>query len=277
MSRPTPAFRWPALERFNWALDYFDVYARGNDRVALWVVDDEGGETKLSFSQLAERSNRVANYLRGCGVRRGDRVLVMLPNVAPLWEIMLAAIKLGAVVSPASTLLSAAELQDRIERGEMRHVVADAPSSGRFAEVPGDYTRIVVGEEVAGWRSYAAPRRRPRASSRTVPRKRIIPSCCTSLRGPRRSPRWCSTPIRAIRSGTSRRCTGSACARGTCTSTSALPVGRSTPGAAFSHRGTRGATIFIHQLPRFDGRKTLAALVRHGVTTLCAPPTVWRC
>ena len=93
---------------------------------------------------MAERSNRVANYLRACGVRSGDRVLVMLPNVVPLWEIMLAAIKLGAVISPATTLLSSADLQDRVERGEMRHVIADAPSAAKLAAVPGDYTRIVV-------------------------------------------------------------------------------------------------------------------------------------
>src|SRR5436305_6097786 len=148
-------FRWPELDRFNWALDFFDVQARGNDRAALWLVDGEESETRLSFAELAERSNRVANHLHACGVRRGDRVLVMLPNVAPLWEIMLAAIKLGAVVSPATTLLSSADLQDRIERGEMRHVIADAPSSGKLAEVPGSFTRIVVGEEVAGWRPFA--------------------------------------------------------------------------------------------------------------------------
>lgn len=122
-------FRWPELDRFNWALDFFDVQARGNDRTALWIVDDEGRETRLSFADMAERSNRVANHLRALGVRRGDRVLVMLPNVAPLWEIMLAALKLGAVVSPATTLLGSADLQDRIERGEIRHVIADAPSA----------------------------------------------------------------------------------------------------------------------------------------------------
>src|SRR3954470_1905292 len=161
-------FRWPQLDRFNWALDFFDVQARGNDRTALWIVDDEGRETRLSFADMAERSNRVANYLRACGVRRGDRVLVMLPNVAPLWEIMLASIKLGAVISPATTLLSAADLRDRIERGEMRHVIADAPSIARFAEVPGSYTRIVVGQEegeaeIAGWRPFAAAAEAPAA------------------------------------------------------------------------------------------------------------------
>src|SRR4051794_33652160 len=162
-------FRWPRLDRFNWALDFFDAQAQDNDRPALWLVDDEGGETKLSFAELAARSDRVANYLRACGVRRGDRVLVMLPNVAPLWEIMLASIKLGAVISTATTLLSAADLRDRIERGEMRHVIADAPSSARFAEVPGSYTRIVVGHqeageaEIAGWLPFAVAAEAPAA------------------------------------------------------------------------------------------------------------------
>src|SRR4029079_7920382 len=62
-------FHWPALDHFNWALDYFDRYAQGNDRTALWVVNDDGGETKLTFAELAERSNRAANFLRGAGVR----------------------------------------------------------------------------------------------------------------------------------------------------------------------------------------------------------------
>jgi acetyl-CoA synthetase len=56
-------FRWPALDRFNWALDYFDPMARGNDRLGLWLVDEGGGETKLTFAELAERSDRVANWL----------------------------------------------------------------------------------------------------------------------------------------------------------------------------------------------------------------------
>ena len=94
-------FHWPVLDRFNWALDYFDPMAQGNDRPGLWIVDEGGGETKLSFAELAERSNRVANHLRALGVRRGDRLLMMLGNVTPLWECMLAAMKLGAVISLA--------------------------------------------------------------------------------------------------------------------------------------------------------------------------------
>jgi acetyl-CoA synthetase len=148
-------FRWPQLQHFNWALDWFDVLAQDNHGTALWVVNEDGSEQRLSFAQMAERSNRVAHWLRGRGVKRGERMLLMLGNVVPLWELTLAAIKLGAVASPATTLLSAADLSDRVQRGQMRHVVADAAGAARFAEVPGDYTRTLVGGSAAGWTDYA--------------------------------------------------------------------------------------------------------------------------
>src|ERR1700747_1620403 len=146
-------FAWPKLDRFNWALDYFDAMARNNAHPALWLVDEDGSEVKLSFAALSDRSNQVANMLRGLGVRRGDRILVMLGNVAPLWECMLAAMKLGAVIVPAPTLLTSADLNDRFARGRVRHVIASTDAAAKFADVPGDYTRVVVGE-AAGWVSF---------------------------------------------------------------------------------------------------------------------------
>ena len=128
--------------------------ARGNAQPALWLVDEDAGETKLSFAELSERSNRIANALRGLGVRRGDRILVMLGNVVPLWECMLAAMKLGAVIVPATTLLTRNDLADRFARGRVRHIVVSADAAAKFADLPGDYTRIVVGKEVPGWISY---------------------------------------------------------------------------------------------------------------------------
>ena len=106
---PTRAFSGPKLERFNWALDWFDQIAAGDRRnqTALWVAYEDGRQDKLTFAELSERSNRFANYYRGLGVRRGDRVLLMLGNIPPLWETMLAMMKLGAVDHPATTLLTA--------------------------------------------------------------------------------------------------------------------------------------------------------------------------
>ena len=118
-------FQWPKLDRFNWALDWFDQIAAGDRRnqTALWVAYEDGRQDKLTFTELSERSNRFANYYRGLGVRRGDRVLLMLGNVPPLWETMLAMIKLGAVIIPATTLLTANDVADRIARGRVKHIV----------------------------------------------------------------------------------------------------------------------------------------------------------
>jgi acetyl-CoA synthetase len=269
-------FRWPRLDRFNWALDFFDVQARGNDRTALWIVGDDGSETRLSFAAMAERSNRVANFLRARGVGRGDRVLVMLPNVAPLWEIMLAVIKLGAVISPATTLLSSADLQDRIERGGMRHVIADAPSAAKLAAVPGDYTRIVVDGEAVGWRSYAEAHEAPAAFEPDGPTHAGDPFLLYFTSGTTAKPKMVLHTQQSYPVGHLSTLYWIGLREGDVHLNISSPGWAKHAWSCFFAPWNAGATIFIHQLPRFDGAKTLAALARHGVTTLCAPPTVWR-
>jgi acetyl-CoA synthetase len=155
-------FRWPALDRFNWALDWFDAYAAGNDRPALWLVSDGAPEVRLSFAELSERSNRVANRFRALGARRGDRLLLMIPNVAPLWETLLAAMKLGLVVVPTTTQLSRADLADRMARGAIRHVVTDAEGAAKLDAIPGDYSRVAVGDAPRGWVPYGDAYAEPR-------------------------------------------------------------------------------------------------------------------
>src|SRR5476651_706203 len=144
-------FRWPDPVDFNWALDWFDAgLARdeaSKNRAALWIVDaGSNRETKLSFEALSRRSNQVANFLRARGLKRGDHLLLLLGNVIPLWETMLAAIKLGVVVIPATTLLTPDELRDRLDRGRARVVVATQDQVAKFAGLGGGgLTRVVVG------------------------------------------------------------------------------------------------------------------------------------
>jgi len=269
-------FQWPKLDRFNWALDYFDVMARGNERQALWLVDDGAGETKLSFAQLSERSNRVANAFRRLGVRRGDRILLMLGNVVPLWECMLAAMKLGAVIVPATMLLARNDLADRFTRGRVRHVVVAADVAAKFADLPGDYTRIVVGNEVPGWVSYEqgyqasahfGPDGETRAddpmllyftSGTTATPKLVLHSHQSYPVGHLSTMYWLG-----LRPGD-------------------VHLNISSPGWAkhawscFFAPWNAGATIFIANQPRFNARGLLDTIARCGVTTFCAPPTVWR-
>jgi acetyl-CoA synthetase len=269
-------FQWPRLERFNWALDHFDAMARGNDRAALVIADEEGPETRLSFAELAERSDRVANHLRALGVARGDRVLLMLGNVAPLWECMLAAMKLGAVIVPATTLLTRNDLADRFARGRVRHVVAAAENAAKFADLPGGYTRIAVGGEAAGWLPYEAAYGAP------------------SDFAPEGETRASDPLLLYFTSGTTAR------PKLVLHSHQSYPVGHlstmywlgvqpgdvhlniSSPGWAkhawscFFAPWNAGATIAIVNQRRFNAKGLLDAIVRIGVTTFCAPPTVWR-
>ena len=269
-------FQWPKLERFNWALDYFDVMARDNPDPALWLVDEDAGETKLSFAAMSGRSNQVANTLRRLGVRRGDRILVMLGNVAALWECMLAAMKLGAVIVPATTLLNRNDLADRFARGRVRHVIANAEAAAKFADLPGDYTRIVVGKEMPDWVSYETAYQ---SSAEFAPDGETRPDDPVLL---------------YFTSGTTAR------PKLVLHSHQSYPVGHlstmywlglrpgdvhlniSSPGWAkhawscFFSPWNAQAAVFIVNQRRFNARGLLDTIVRCGVTTFCAPPTVWR-
>src|ERR1700691_3059033 len=155
-------FRWPDPVPFNWALDWFDAeLARdpiSKDRTALWIVDaGSNRETRLSFEVLSRRSNQVANFLRAQGLKRGDHLLLLLGNVVPLWETMLAAMKLGVVVIPATTLLTPDELRDRLDRGRAKVVVATQDQVAKFSGLGGGaLVRIVVNasSKHEGWLAY---------------------------------------------------------------------------------------------------------------------------
>src|SRR5205823_14661105 len=133
-------FQWPMLDEFNWALDYFDTLPA--DQTALWLVNGDDSEERCTFGELSARSNQVANFLRALGVRRGDRILLVLGNSVPLWETMLAAMKLGVVVIPATTLLTGDDLRDRIERGQAKAVVAASELAPRFEGIAGGEIRV---------------------------------------------------------------------------------------------------------------------------------------
>src|SRR5690606_22378432 len=270
-------FAWPDMPEFNWALDFFDVQAEAApERLALWIAGEDGGEQRVGYAQMRERSDRVANFLRGLGVARGDRLLVMLPNVVPLWEVTLAAIKLGAVLCPTTTLLATADLADRLERGRIRCVITDADGTAKFDGLAGDRIRIVTGGQREGWTPYSQADAAPAAFAADGPTRRDDPLLLYFTSGTTARPKMVLH------------------------SQQSYPVGHLStmywiglkPGGVhwnISSAGwakhawscvfapwIAGATVFVYNQARFDAWRTLDALVRHGVTTLCAPPTVWR-
>jgi acetyl-CoA synthetase len=269
-------FSWPAFERFNWAHDWFDALAVEQPEVAaLTIVEEDGQVTSRTYAEMAERSRQVAGWLTEAGLKPGDRVLIVLGNQVELWETMLGCIRAGAVMIPATTLLTDADLADRISRGNVRAVVTSGADAGRYAGIADHCIRVAVGSAAEGWLRYAD----------TESYQGPIPEVDTAADDPL---------LLYFTSGT--------------TSQPKLvehtqvsyPLGHlstmywiglqpgdvhlnvSSPGWA-KHSWSNvfapwnaGATVFLYNYTRFDAERMLQVLQEYGVTTFCAPPTVWR-
>jgi len=277
-------FRWPDPVPFNWALDWFDAeLARSpdsKDRAALWIVEAASNrEIKPSFEMMSRRSNQVANFLRAQGLQRGDHLLLLLGNVVPLWETMLAAMKLGVVVIPATTLLTPDELRDRLDRGRARVVVASQDQVAKFSGLGGgQLIRIVVNasEKQDGWLAYEQAGEFADAFTPDGPTNADDPMLLYFTSGTTAKPKLVLHSQRSYPVG------GLSTMYWLGLQPGDVHLNISSPGWAkhawscFFAPWNAGATVFVVNQPRFDAKGLLATIARCGVTTLCAPPTVWR-
>jgi acetyl-CoA synthetase len=270
-------FRWPELEYFNYALDWFDAeLARGElaHCPALKIVGD--GAATVTFAQLSDRSNRLANGLRQLGVKRGERILLMLGNVVPLWETMLAAMKLGAVVIPATTLLTPHDLKDRFDRGRVRHLIANAADAPKFAGLDPSVTRIALGDAPTGWTSYDSLLTGSAEFTPDGPTKATDPMLLYFTSGTTSRPKLVEHNHQSYPVGHLITMYWLGLQPGD------MHLNISSPGWAkhayscFFAPWNAGATVFIANQPRFNAPGMLRAIAANNVTTICAPPTVWR-
>jgi acetyl-CoA synthetase len=273
-ARAYAEFRWPELDEFNWALDWFDTIA--SDATALWLVEEDGSEQKLSFAELTARSNQVANHVRAHGVARGDRMIVMLGNQVELWETLLAAMKLGAVVIPATTLLGPDDLLDRVERGGARHVVVGAEDAAKFDVVPGDFTRVAVGDAPANWLAYEDAYDAATSFEPDGPTRASDPLLLYFTSGTTAKPKLVEHTHASYPVGHLSTMYWLGLQPGD------VHLNISSPGWA-KHAWSNvfapwnaAATVLIYNYARFDAASLLDQIVRCGATTFCAPPTVWR-
>jgi len=259
------------------------VAAQHPGQEALRVVAEDG-VTTLTYGDLAARSNQVAGWLRGLGARRGDRLLLMLGNIAPLWEVILAAIKLGVVIIPASTLLSPDDLADRIDRGNVRLVVTETAQREKFQHLPGfgagGWAPILVEPGAAGeagaWHRYAEAFGAPAEFIPDGPTAASDPLLLYFTSGTTAQPKLVehthvSYPVGhlstvywiGLRPGDTH-------------------LNISSPGWAkhawsnvFAPWNAEAAALILGY-ERFNAELLLKALGEQGVSTFCAPPTVWR-
>ncbi|WP_158897938.1 AMP-binding protein [Burkholderia sp. L27(2015)] len=269
-------FRWPKLGAFNWALDYFDVIAVNNPQTALWIVEEDGSDARFSYAQMAERSNRVANYLRGLGVKRKQRILLMLPNQVALWDVMLAAMKLGAVVIPATTLLANSDLRDRIVLGEVDYVVAAASELDKFNGIDLALKRIAVGGARPGWENLDDAYQASPHFTADAPTDATDPMLLYFTSGTTSKPKLVAHSHQSYPVGHLSTMYWIGLKPGDVHWNISSPGWAKHAWSCFYAPWNAQATVFIYNYTRFNAPAVLDTIGRCRVTTLCAPPTVWR-
>ncbi len=271
-------FTWPRFHQFNFAHDWFDgalVVERG-DQVALRIITDDGRDDSYTFAQLSRRANQVANWMLEHGVVRGTRMLVVLGNQVELWEVTLAAMKVGAVLVPASTLLTAADLADRVRRAHVGAVVTRSEIAERFDDVPGDFFRVTVGGPRPGWRDYSESAAASPSFVATHETGANDPLLIYFTSGTTALPKLVEHTHVSYPVGHLSTMYWIGLTPGD------VHLNVSSPGWA-KHAWScvfapwiAGATTCVFDYERFNAARLLDVLRDARVTTFCAPPTVWR-
>ena len=270
-------FRFPDVgDRFNWAIDWFDHVARGNPVAALRIVGDDGSDESYSFDEMAIRSDRVARWLAEGGVRPGDRVMLMLGNQVELWESMLAVMKLGAVILPATTALGSKDLADRLSRGGVAHVITNAEETAKFADIAGDYGRIAIGSAPVSWRSYRDAYDIENPEPFTTTTAPDDPMLVYFTSGTTSHPKLVEHTHRSYPVGHLSTMYFIGLQPGDVHLNISSPGWAKHAWSSFFAPWIGESTIVAYNYARFDATRFLEMLKHVAVTSLCAPPTVWR-
>ena len=278
------SFQLEVPDQFNFGFDVVDRWSRDRTKLALVSVDPSGQRAeKHTFWDLKAQSNRFANLLRGLGVAKGDRALVMVPRVPQWYEAFLGMVKLGVVPMPATTLCTPHDIEYRINRAEASVAVTDLENAAKVLEVaascPTLRHMVVVDGERRGWTSWAKEQaglsgRLDRVESTRSDDSLVIYFTSGTV-GPPKMVLHTQASYAIAHTLTARfwHDLGPTDLHWAISDTGWAKMaygklfGQWTQGAAFLQHDARG---------RFDAGMTLSMLERYGVTSFCAPPTAYR-
>ncbi len=278
------SFRLEVPEHFNFGNDVFDRWAsqRPDDRAMLWN-DDEGNQQSLTFRELADRSNQVANGMVALGLQRGDQILLELPSVVAWWELMLGLTKADMIPVPGTTLLTEKDIAYRVQAAEIDAVVTDVAGAERVdhvaTELSGLKFKILVGEgDRPGWIRYEELVRAASTEWEPIRTRSDGPALMYFTSGTTGLPKMVLHTHASYGIGhnlTARFWLG--------LQTDDLHWNISDTGWAktaysgFFGPWIAGSAIYVHHhAGKFDAARVLTCLSTHPISSLCAPPTVYR-
>ena len=271
-------FKWETPEYFNFG-EMIDHYAQDPARVALLWEDERGNRARLTFADLSDQSNRIANALSAIGIGRRDPVLLALPRITMWQAAYIAGLKLGALVIPCTSMLREKDLVYRANHSGARAIIAHPAA----AEMVGDLKNqcpslehfMLAGTARTGWQSLndAMIQASPRfTASHTAADE---PAICYYTSGTTREPK---AVLHSHAYTYSHRFTGLNWLGLEPTdrhwTTSDTGWAKAAYGVLFGP-WMNGITTFMYN-GRFEPRKELELMQRYRITSFCAPPTEYR-
>ena len=271
-------FRWETPEFFNFGAT-IDKFAEDPRRVAILWEDSAGKRARLTFADIAQQSSRIANVLTGYGIRRGDPILLVLPRIT-LWQAAyIAALRIGAIVIPCTSMLREKDLIYRANHSGARAIIATAENAAMIAELrkqcPSLQHFIIAGAPRTGWTSLQESMRQASPTFKPANTKSSEPAICYYTSGTTREPK---AVLHSHGYSYSHRFTGlnwlDVRPDEIHWTTSDTGWAKAAYGVIFGP-WMNGVTTFMYN-GRFDAQKELELLSRYNVGTFCAPPTEYR-
>ena len=278
-------FTWEIPEFYNFGFNVVDKWARDRTKMALVSIDNSGEKASYqTFYELKLLSDRFANVLLNLGVVKGDRVLVMLESIPEWYVVMIGLFKLGVVPMPGTVLLTAKDVKYRLNRAEANMVITDVNHIGRVERIAAECDtlrhKMVVDGKVADWLCYADEMEKasPRLDHAALePTRSDEPMLLYFTSGTTGQPKMVlHTHSYALGHEGTARFAQALTSSDLHWTISETGWAKAAWGKLFGQMIVGAAIIQWETPQRFDPHGLLKAMERHGVTTFCAPPTVYR-
>ncbi|MCP4161069.1 MAG: AMP-binding protein [Deltaproteobacteria bacterium] len=273
-------FKWDIPEKFNFAGDVIDKWAKDPNKLAIQWVDDDGNEKTRTFTELSSISKKVCNAFTRMGIKRGDVLIIMLGREVEWWEIFTACVRMGVVISPGTTQLTSKDIKYRMNYSKSVCFITDKDNAPKLEEVESDCellrTKIIIGSKRDGWLNYDDEIAKENDSFETADTRHDEESMVYFTSGTTGNPKM---TLHTHSYGLAHQTTGKYWLDHKPEDLHWNVSDNGWAKAAWSSYfgpWNMGAALFIHCSPVFTPEKTLELLQKYPITTMCGAPTIYR-